>query len=129
MASPAPSGWRRVGDSQKRMEQMTERLKEAGLRLTPQRLAVLRILASSKAHDSIEQIYEQVRSDFPTTSLATIYKTVSLLKSMAVILTRASRNRPSIYIRKWELFTSTSSPPTMCENMSGDIKPFNSLIF
>ena len=73
-------------DVPERLEKMTSTLKEAGLRLTPQRLAVLKILAESKGHPSAEQVYEQVRKDFPTTSLATIYKTVTLLKSMNQVL-------------------------------------------
>jgi len=51
------------------------------MRVTPQRLAVLRILAASEGHPSVDEIYKQVKGEFPTTSLATIYKTVSLLKS------------------------------------------------
>ena len=73
-------------DVQDRLEKMTSTLKEAGLRLTPQRLAVLKILAESKGHPSTEQVYEQVRKDFPTTSLATIYKTLTMLKSMGQVL-------------------------------------------
>jgi Fur family peroxide stress response transcriptional regulator len=69
-----------------RLEQMMSRLKEQGLRLTPQRLAILRILASSANHPSIDMIYEQVRAQFPTTSLATVYKTVTLLKELGEVL-------------------------------------------
>ena len=50
--------------------------------LLPQRLAILKILASSENHPSVERIYEQVKKDFATTSLATIYKTVILLKQL-----------------------------------------------
>ena len=60
-------------------------LKGKGCRLTPQRLAMLRILAKSEGHPSAEQIYEQIRADYPTTSLATIYKTLSLLKKMGEV--------------------------------------------
>jgi len=34
----------------------------------------------------VEQIYEQVKADFPTTSLATIYKAVTLLKELNEVL-------------------------------------------
>ena len=61
-------------------------LKERDHRITPQRLAILKILAQSEGHPSVEQIYEQVKTDFPTTSLATVYKTVKLLKSLDEIL-------------------------------------------
>ncbi len=65
---------------------MLERLKERRFRITPQRLAVLRILARSKNHPTAEEIYAQVRKDFPTTSLATIYKTINLLKELNEVL-------------------------------------------
>jgi Fur family peroxide stress response transcriptional regulator len=65
---------------------MLSKLKDHHLRITPQRLAVLRILASSKEHPSVEQIYEQVKVEFPTTSLATVYKTVTLLKQLKEVL-------------------------------------------
>ena len=65
---------------------MVEVLKLHGHRLTPQRLAVLKILSLSKGHPSVEQMYEQVLEDFPTTSLATIYKTINLLKTLGEVL-------------------------------------------
>ena len=65
---------------------MIHRLKEEGLRVTPQRLAVLKILARSKGHPSVETIYERVKPDFPTTSLATIYKAVNLLKQLGEVV-------------------------------------------
>jgi Fur family peroxide stress response transcriptional regulator len=91
-----------VADPRERLEQMLKVLKGQGCRLTPQRLAMLKILARSAGHPGIEQIYEQIKSDFPTTSLATIYKTMSLLKEMGEVLelsltsvgTRYDGNRP-----------------------------------
>jgi Fur family peroxide stress response transcriptional regulator len=61
-------------------------LRDKGCRLTPQRLAMLRILSKSEGHPSAEQIYEQIRADYPTTSRATIYKTLSLLKNLGEVL-------------------------------------------
>jgi Fur family peroxide stress response transcriptional regulator len=74
-----------LADPQKRLEQMTRVLRDKGFRLTPQRLALLRILSKSAGHPSAEQIYEQIRADYPTTSLATIYKTLNLLKNMGEV--------------------------------------------
>ena len=74
-----------MADPQERLEQMIRVLKDEGCRLTPQRLTMLRILAKSAGHPSAEQIYEQIRADYPTTSLATIYKTLSLLKNMGEV--------------------------------------------
>jgi len=73
-------------DPRNRLEQMLAKLKARNFRITPQRLAILKILASSENHPSVERIYEQVKEDFATTSLATIYKTVILLKQLNEVL-------------------------------------------
>jgi Fur family peroxide stress response transcriptional regulator len=72
--------------SQNRLNQMVAKLRARDLRLTPQRLAILRILAASAGHPSIEQIYDRMKVDFPTMSLATVYKTVTLLKELGEVL-------------------------------------------
>ena len=69
-----------------RLNQMLSKLKDHDFRLTPQRLAVLKVLAVSEGHPTVERIYETVRSEFPTTSIATIYKTVNLLKQINEVL-------------------------------------------
>ena len=66
--------------------EVIEKLKENQHRITPQRIAVLKILAESKGHPSVEKIYEQVRKQFPTTSLATVYKNVALIKELGEVL-------------------------------------------
>ena len=68
------------------LEGVIKRLKEKHYRITPQRLAVIKILADSEDHPTVEQVYDRVKTDFPMTSLATIYKTVTLLKDMGEIL-------------------------------------------
>jgi len=73
-------------EHQTRLEEVIARLREQGLRLTPQRMAVLKVLISNNEHLSAEQIYERVKVDFPMTSLATIYKTVTVLKEMGEVL-------------------------------------------
>ena len=75
-----------MADPGERLEQLTKVLRDQGYRLTPQRLAMLKIIAISAGHPSAEQIYERIKTDFPTTSLATIYKTLSLLKDMGEVL-------------------------------------------
>ena len=65
---------------------MLSKLKAHDFRLTPQRLAVLKVLAVSEGHPSVERIYETVGAEFPTTSIATIYKTVNLLKQLNEVL-------------------------------------------
>lgn len=73
-------------DPEVRFEQMLSKLREQKFRITPQRLAVLKILALSEDHPSVEEIHKQVIKDFPRTSLATVYKTITLLKKMNEVL-------------------------------------------
>jgi Fur family peroxide stress response transcriptional regulator len=68
------------------LSQVTARLKSRGYRLTPQRLAILRVIVERTDHPSVEQIYRQVREDFPTTSLATVYNTLECLKGLGEVL-------------------------------------------
>ncbi len=65
---------------------MISKLKEKRLRLTPQRLAVVKILATSQDHLSVEGIYQRVKADFPVTSLATIYKIINVLKNVGELM-------------------------------------------
>jgi Fur family peroxide stress response transcriptional regulator len=94
-----------VIDANVRPDELVSRLRERGYRLTPQRMAVLRILAASDGHPGVEQIYAKVKADFPMTSLATVYKTVRLLKEMGEVLelrfsddcNRYDGNRPYLH--------------------------------
>ena len=69
-----------------RLDQIVARLRERDCRITPQRVAILKVFLSSEQHPSVEQVYAQVKANFPTTSLATVYKTVHLLKEIGEIL-------------------------------------------
>lgn len=69
-----------------RIAHMQSRLAEHDFRITPQSLEILRILAASTGHPSAEEVHEQVRKKFPSTSLATTYKTISLLKDLGEVL-------------------------------------------
>lgn len=71
---------------QKRQETILVRMRERGYRVTPQRVAILNALLNRHDHPSVEQIFEQVKPAYPMTSLATVYKTVAVLKEMGEIL-------------------------------------------
>jgi Fur family transcriptional regulator, peroxide stress response regulator len=75
-----------MSDSQARYDGLIAKLRDRRCRLTPQRLAVLHVLASSLDHPSAVTLYDRVKSQFPTMSLATVYKTLDLLKSMDEVL-------------------------------------------
>ena len=63
-----------------------EKYREIGLKLTPQRLAILHYLEGNKDHPSAESVYRAVHKKFPTMSLATVYSTLSALKEKGSLL-------------------------------------------
>jgi Fur family peroxide stress response transcriptional regulator len=72
--------------SKARYDIISKKLKESGNKLTPQRLVIARILAESEGHPSVEDIYNQLRRDFPGISQATVYRNIMLLKSLGEVL-------------------------------------------
>jgi Fe2+ or Zn2+ uptake regulation protein len=61
-----------------------EELKRRGLKVTPQRIAVLRII-SQGGHFSGEQIYDTLKKNEPSISLSTVYNTLETLKQTGLL--------------------------------------------
>lgn len=70
---------------QNRIDDLVVRLRQNGLRLTPQRLVVLKTIIGNKNHLSVEEIYNHIHIDYPMIGRATIYKTIAMLKEMGEI--------------------------------------------
>lgn len=73
-------------DHKKRSETIIRKLRDNGYKITPQRMAIVNILSKSVGHPSVEDIYYQIKQDFPTMSLATVYRNIVLLKSFGEVL-------------------------------------------
>ena len=69
-----------------RFDELIAALKERDFRLTPQRVELVRLIASSEGHPSAGQLYDRIKRQFPTMSHATVYKTLALLKDMGQVL-------------------------------------------
>lgn len=75
-----------INNPETRFEDLLQKFRENGCRITPQRIALLRLLAASEGHPSAAQLYEKLKEQFPTTSLATVYKTLAKMKEMDEVL-------------------------------------------
>ena len=73
-------------DPKVRFDELITALRESNYRLTPQRVELVRLIASSEGHPSAAQLYARVKRQFPTMSQATVYKTLALLKDMGQVL-------------------------------------------
>ena len=64
-----------------RAESMLADLKRAGLKVTPQRIAIVREIADDLTHPTAQSLFERLRPAFPTMSFATVYNTLGALAS------------------------------------------------
>jgi Fur family transcriptional regulator, peroxide stress response regulator len=62
-----------------------QKIKHTGLKLTPQRLAIIDYLKDNHEHPSAEDIYKSIAERFPTMSFATVYNTLETLREKRVI--------------------------------------------
>ena len=64
-----------------RVEKMLAGVRAAGLKLTPQRMAIVKELASDETHPTAQEIFERLKPGLPTMSFATVYNTLGALSS------------------------------------------------
>jgi Fe2+ or Zn2+ uptake regulation protein len=62
-----------------RADGMLRDLKKAGLKMTPQRIAIVREFADDESHPTAQALYERLRGEFPSMSFATVYNTLDAL--------------------------------------------------
>lgn len=68
-----------------RTEKMTAALRKAGIRVTRQRVALLSVLADADDHPDAVELHDRARLVEPTVSLATVYRTLSVLEGEGVV--------------------------------------------
>jgi len=71
----------RQRESFERVEQMLAGVRAAGLKLTPQRMAIVKELASDESHPTAQELFERLRPGLPTMSFATVYNTLDALST------------------------------------------------
>ena len=81
-------------------QELVDRLRARTVRVTPQRLAIAEAVLNSTDHPTVQQIYERVRNNFPSMTLATIYSTLGVLERNGLIqelpFERMSRYEPNM---------------------------------
>lgn len=68
-----------------RTAKMTEALRKAGVRVTKQRIALLSVLNDATDHPDAEELHHRTRALEPAVSLATVYRTLSVLEAEGVV--------------------------------------------
>lgn len=62
-----------------RTEDISNKLAEKGLKVTPQRIAILEAIIKLNSHPTAENIIEYIRKNHPNISVATVYKVLDAL--------------------------------------------------
>ena len=75
-----------VKDSElnRKMAAFQARCRQAGLKITPQRMAVYKVLLETKEHPSTEMVFQRVRDILPSISLDTVNRTLLTLSEIGV---------------------------------------------
>jgi Fur family peroxide stress response transcriptional regulator len=68
------------------MEKIIAKYKDKGLRLTPQRIAILKYLDGNTSHPTADNIYRDLKQTNPTLSFATVYNTLQTLREHGEVM-------------------------------------------
>ncbi len=66
-------------------EELTALFRTQGLRVTPQRQAIFRLLHRNDRHPTVDSLYDAARTEMPTISLKTVYQTVHDLEALGQV--------------------------------------------
>ncbi len=106
-------------DRSQRLSGLLDRLRAKGLRMTPQRLAILRALVMHHGHPTAEELHTALRDSFPTMSLATVYKTIALLKRHGEIIELEFSGRDN----RFDGFNARPHPHLICTSCGKVMDP------
>lgn len=71
---------------QSNIDKIKTRLRDGGLKLTPQRLTILDVIIRAEgSHLTIEELYEMVKVVKPETGVATVYRTILLFEELGIV--------------------------------------------
>ena len=65
---------------------MEEKCAAAGLKMTEQRRVILKVLDTSTDHPSVEDVYDREKTMDDSVSIATVYRTLSLLDELDLVI-------------------------------------------
>jgi Fur family transcriptional regulator, peroxide stress response regulator len=67
------------------LKEAIDTLKETGVRITPQRHAILEYLIHSMAHPTADDIYKALEGKFPNMSVATVYNNLRVFREVGLV--------------------------------------------
>lgn len=71
--------------SEHQLKEAIDTLKKTGVRITPQRHAILEYLIQSMSHPTADDIYKSLESKFPNMSVATVYNNLRVFREVGLV--------------------------------------------
>ena len=68
------------------MSDLEERCIKAGLKMTEPRKVILRVLSESEDHPSVDEVLSRAKVIDPSISIATVYRTLSVLDELEIVV-------------------------------------------
>ena len=84
------------------MSDLEQKCAEAGLKMTGQRKTILKVLGSAEDHPSVEDVYERAKEIDKSISIATVYRTLSLLDELDLVIRHEFQEGYSRYELNWD---------------------------
>ena len=78
-------------------EALAQRLSDSGLRSTPQREAIYRVLLKKRDHPTAEEVFARAKPEMPMISLATVYNCLEALVQCDLVRTVNFERSPTRY--------------------------------
>ena len=84
------------------MKELQQKCSQAGLKMTGQRKVILKVLEEATDHPSVEDVYERAKELDSSISIATVYRTLSLLDEMDLVIRHEFQEGYSRYEVNWD---------------------------
>ncbi len=84
------------------MSSLEQKCAEAGLKMTGQRKTILKVLGESQDHPSVEDVYDRAKVMDASISIATVYRTLSLLDELDLVIRHEFQEGYSRYEVNWD---------------------------
>ena len=94
-----------------RIKDAINTLKKSGVRITPQRHAILEFLIATMSHPTADDIYKALESKFPNMSVATVYNNLRVFKKAGLVNELTYGDSSSRFD-----FTTSDHYHVICEN-------------
>ncbi|TKD68364.1 peroxide-responsive transcriptional repressor PerR [Pseudalkalibacillus hwajinpoensis] len=71
--------------AEEKLHEAIDAMKSSGVRITPQRHAILEHLIQSMSHPTADEIYKSLEGKFPNMSVATVYNNLRVFKEIGLV--------------------------------------------